>query len=341
MERLVAFDSLFRQQWHDRDPDRKFITGPELARRFEVSERTIRNDIQFMRDRLGLPCAYIPERRGYGYTEEVTSFPLSQITHGQLVLLAAGSRSLEGFPGAPFARHACDTFEKVVSVLGDSVSFNYHKVRSLISFRAGSYHSETDPRLFEQVCAALLDQEELRFTYTKLAESFDSSPPSLSSSTFGTPEPRRGHPRHLACIDGTWYLFTDDLDQRAPRKFALSRMTNLVRTGRRFTPAHPFDIDRALAAAFGAHTSGPSNRVHLRFHGISARIIAERHYHGTQSLTRNPDSTVDLVLDIVPGPELESWILGWDIGVEILEPQSLKDAIARKIQAMYRKLVDH
>jgi hypothetical protein len=141
------------------------------------------------------------------------------------------------------------------------VSFNYHKVRSLISFRAGSYHARVDPDIFETVCAALLNQEEMRFTYTKLTDGFSASLGSELGSwplALGSSAVRHGPPRHLACIDGTWYLFTDDLDQRAQRKFALSRMSDVLPTGQHFTPAYEFDIEQALAGAFGAHSSGPS-----------------------------------------------------------------------------------
>src|ERR1017187_9922117 len=51
-----------------------------LAREIEVATKTIHRDIEFMRDRLGLPVEYDSARIGYHYTEEVSAFPNIQIT---------------------------------------------------------------------------------------------------------------------------------------------------------------------------------------------------------------------------------------------------------------------
>ena len=55
-----------------------------LSREFEVSTKTIQRDIDFMRDRMGLPIDYSAQRYGFYYTEPVDSFPTLQITEGAL-----------------------------------------------------------------------------------------------------------------------------------------------------------------------------------------------------------------------------------------------------------------
>jgi len=47
----------------------------KLADELEVSTKTIQRDIDFMRDRLGLPIEYDQLHFGSVYTEPVTSFP--------------------------------------------------------------------------------------------------------------------------------------------------------------------------------------------------------------------------------------------------------------------------
>ena len=65
----------------------KFPNASTLAREIEVAAKTIHRDIEFMRDRLGLPIEYDSARIGYHYTKEVSAFPNIQITEGELFAL--------------------------------------------------------------------------------------------------------------------------------------------------------------------------------------------------------------------------------------------------------------
>jgi proteasome accessory factor B len=47
----------------------KFPNAVAMGADLEVTDRTIKRDIEFMRDRFGLPIAYHEHRYGYHYTE--------------------------------------------------------------------------------------------------------------------------------------------------------------------------------------------------------------------------------------------------------------------------------
>ena len=51
-----------------------------LARKMEVSTKTIHRDIQFMRDRWDLPIEFDPAYNGFKYTRPVDSFPMLQLS---------------------------------------------------------------------------------------------------------------------------------------------------------------------------------------------------------------------------------------------------------------------
>ena len=60
----------------------------DLARRLEVSGKTVQRDVEFMRERLKLPVVHSRAHGGYRYTEPVTGFPSLQVTEGEAVALA-------------------------------------------------------------------------------------------------------------------------------------------------------------------------------------------------------------------------------------------------------------
>jgi len=55
----------------------------KIAEEFEISAKTVQRDINFMRDRMGLPIEYDKKRFGFHYTRTVTVFPTLGITVGK------------------------------------------------------------------------------------------------------------------------------------------------------------------------------------------------------------------------------------------------------------------
>ncbi len=287
-----------------------------LATALEVSPRTIQRDIDFMRDQLGLPVDYDVVAHGFYYTREVVQFPTMKISEGELVALSVARKALTQYRGTPYEKPLRDAFEKLTAGLRDQIQFAWNgDLDASISFRAAG-HGVGDLGTFEIASQTVLQSEELEFAYHKIGGD--------------QAETRRVQPLHLACIDNQWYLFASDLDRAGGiRTFALTRMSGLTATGRRFErPAH-FSLDEHLADSFGVFSSPAAECVRLRFDAFSARLIRERDWHASQHLTAAPDGSMELSMQIGVSPEVERWVLGWGAHVEVLEPLSLRAAIAR------------
>ena len=84
----------------------KFPNASTLAEEIEVATKTIHRDIEFMRDRLGLPIEFDTRRNGYHYTEEVSAFPNIQITEGELFALVVAEKALQQYRGTNFEKAA-------------------------------------------------------------------------------------------------------------------------------------------------------------------------------------------------------------------------------------------
>jgi predicted DNA-binding transcriptional regulator YafY len=62
-----------------------YLSRKDFAEELEVTTKTIQRDIDFMRDREGIPIEYDPFRYGYYLTEPNAQFPLLEISEGELV----------------------------------------------------------------------------------------------------------------------------------------------------------------------------------------------------------------------------------------------------------------
>ena len=58
-----------------------------LSGELEVSAKTVMRDLEFMRDRLGLPLEYDAVKHGYYYTAPVRDFPTMKVTQGEVAAL--------------------------------------------------------------------------------------------------------------------------------------------------------------------------------------------------------------------------------------------------------------
>ncbi len=71
----------------------------KIAEEFEVSAKTVQRDVNFMRDRMGLPIEYEKARFGFRYTRAVTGFPAMDISAG------SGGGSPWRQPAPPLEEH--------------------------------------------------------------------------------------------------------------------------------------------------------------------------------------------------------------------------------------------
>lgn len=300
---------------------RHFPNCQKIAAELEVSAKTIQRDIDFMRDRLGLPIDYHPQEFGFFYTEAVTGFPSIEVSEGEITALLVAQKALAQYKGTPFERPLHSAFRKLTDGLKDRVSFSWTDLEDVISFRSAGA-SVSDLELFETVSKGVLRSVELEFEYRK-----------LNSTGY---EQRRVRPYHLGCLENQWYLFAEDLERRQLRTFALPRMRTVALTIKRFQRPADFSIAQVLSGSFGVHSAGKKQRIRLQFDTFAARLVAERKWHESQRVREKADGSIILQLELGGLEEIERWILSWGAHVQVLEPPRLREMIRETVSAIAR-----
>ncbi|MGI8891127.1 MAG: helix-turn-helix transcriptional regulator [Chthoniobacterales bacterium] len=312
-------------QLHAQLQARTFPNCRKLAEELEVSSKTIQRDIDFMRDRLGLPIEYDQLHFGFVYTEPVTSFPNVEVSEGEIVALFVAQKALQQYKGTPFEAPLKAAFQKIGDGLKDKISFTWSELDSSISFRSAG-RSLSDIEVFETVSRAVLRSEELEFRYRK-----------LRSSRF---EARRVRPYHLGCVENQWYLFAFDLERQQLRTFALPRVRDPQPTGAHFRRPADFSINRFLDSSFGVFRGEGKNLVRIRFDSFAAQLVRERVWHPSQKIRSLPNEELELRLQLGSLEEIERWILSWGEHATVVAPQKLIErmhATARHLATIYAK----
>jgi len=283
-----------------------------LAAELEVVTKTIYRDVEFMRDRLGLPIEFDRLRLGYYYSEEVGAFPTFQITEGELFALIVAEKALQQYRGTSFEKPLLSAIRKMEQGLPDTISLNLADVEQTISFRTTA-EPVLNLAVFDTLAKATAARRQLELTYRKPGQA--------------APERRVVDPYHLANINGEWFLFAHDHGRKDVRTFAPARIVAVRETGRSFPRPQKFSLEKRLRDSFGVHSAEGEFDVCIRFDAAIADYIREKRWHASQKATDLPDGGLELRLKLSSLVEVERWVLAWAGRAVAVAPPELVAAV--------------
>src|SRR6266581_2983716 len=216
---------------------RRYWPGEELAGQLQVSPRTLRRDIDRLRE-LGYP---IQAQRGVagGYQLAAgTALPPLVVDDEEAVALALGLQAAAQGAVEGIAEASVRALAKVVQVMPARLR---RRVQALGAMTVpasweGAGRTAVDPAVLTTIALACRDTERIRFSYT-----------APSGQQGGQQAGRHVEPHRLVLLGGRWYLVGYDLDRQGWRSYRLDRLASPDGTGIRFRAR---ELPAADAAAF-------------------------------------------------------------------------------------------
>jgi predicted DNA-binding transcriptional regulator YafY len=200
--------------------------GSVLAERLDVSHRTVRRDVDRLRE-MGYSIRATKGPHGGYRLDAGSELPPLLFDDDQVVALAVALQAATA-TGAGIEEAALRALTTVRQVMPSRLR---HRLSALefttILSRPGDAPAEqVSPEVLIALSTAVRAREVLRFDYA-----------SRHPSSGDSPAPRRRvQPHHLVTAQGRWYLVAWDLERDDWRFFRADRITPLVPTGPRFTP---------------------------------------------------------------------------------------------------------
>jgi predicted DNA-binding transcriptional regulator YafY len=208
-------------------------SAAELAERLEITERTVRRDVDRLRD-LGYPVDATPGRDGGYRLGAGAHVPPLVFDDDEAVAVVVGLRAAAGATIAGIEETSVRALAKVEQALPDRlrrrVSALNHSVVSLQ--HAHRDDVAVDPEALSLLASACRNHEEVRFDYRR---------------TDGDDSRRLVEPHQLLSAGHLWYLIAWDLRRNEWRTFRLDRLSDVEPAGGRFAPR---DIPGGDAAAY-------------------------------------------------------------------------------------------
>ena len=293
-------------------------TGVQLAERLGVTVRTVRRDVDKLRN-LGYPVyATLGVAGGYQLGAGAQLPPLL-LDDDEAVAVAVGLRTAAGGTVAGIAETSLRALAKLEQVLPSRLRHRVSSLQQMTVPLAGGAPT-VDPEVLTAVAAVCRDHQRLRFDYRDKA----------GAATFRTAEPHR-----LVHTGRRWYLVAWDIDRDDWRTFRVDRMAPRIPTGPRFTPHELSDDDVARLTSTAISTSVYPIQGSFILHASAAEV---------QEVVPPTAGRVEPIDDrscrmIVGSPSLEQlavWIavLGFDFDIE--QPAELHDVIGPIAARLHR-----
>jgi predicted DNA-binding transcriptional regulator YafY len=277
--------------------------GPELARRLEITPRTLRRDVQRLRD-LGYPVAATPGVAGGYRLGAGAALPPLLLDDEEAVAVAVSLRTAASQSVTGIAETSLRALAKLEQVLPARLRDAAAALRQA-TVALPRPAATVDPDLLTMLARACRGREVLAFRYV---------------SRDGTATQRRAEPYRLVQAGYRWYLLARDTERDDWRTFRVDRIDGPAPTGARFSRVDPPD-----AAAFVANslTTAPYRfRARVLVHA-PIQLVAEQVPPTTAMLTADGPDRCLLVTGADSLDLMAFHLARLDAPITILEPPEL------------------
>lgn len=295
----------------------------DLCAKFEVSERTLLDDLRYLKERLARQIVFDHSRNGYYNSDPGSRLPSFELSEGEVFALTLGKELLSIYTGTSFEPTLRSALDKISERLPETVQVDPEEIKSVVRFRAGAI-VPLSAKLFNDINQACDSHNQIEMQY------FAASKGETSSRTV--------NPQFLMHDRGAWYLVAYCNSRKDLRTFALHRVRDYKILESTFTPVPRDELNAWVDAAFQIEHGPEEYRVKIRFAPHSAHYIRERIWHPQQLLTDLSDGSCTLEFPASSLDEVMRWLAPYGPDATVLEPAELRDTViesARLTLAQY------
>jgi predicted DNA-binding transcriptional regulator YafY len=289
----------------------------DLAATFETSKRTIYRDIQALGE-AGVPLISVPGR-GYSLMKGYFLPPLSFSADEATMLLLGSDYMAQNFD-AQYRAAAQSASRKIEGVLPEKLREEVHYLQNSIRFiSTGAIDDKAETEMLRQLRRAIIERVTVRFRYhTRYATSGQSEQHTRETDPYG-----------LVHSLSAWHLVAYCHLRKDIRNFRLDRVERLELLPQTFQRPSDFKMQEKR------QRDQDGIIVRARFDKEIARWVRESRSYFT--IAEEEDAAGLLVtLKVRQENEILQWLLGWGCHVQVLEPASLRQSIAREATEMLR-----
>ncbi len=291
------------------------FTGTDIG----IKRRQVLEDIKFMESEQGwnIPLERIRDGHRVYFRYEDKNFsinnqPLNETEENQL---KEALLTLSRFKGMPQFEWVDEISARLDSGLGLS-----HNADKIIEFDQNNYLKGLEH--ITPIYNSILYKKAINIDYKSFKQ--DAS----QAIVF--------HPYFLKQYNNRWYVFgRNDLSQFI-MNLALDRITTIHESKKKFIPNKSVDFNEYFEDIVGVTLNNEEvvQNIVLKVSNALFPYIQTKPIHGSQKVKEQGASHMLITLDLIPNYELETMILSYGEGMELLQPKSLRDKIKKRVELL-------
>ena len=291
-----------------------------IMERLECSKPSVYRLIRVLGDRLGAPVEFDREHGGYLYRQDAAQGPYELpglwFSASELQALVVFERLLESLEPGLLAEHLKPLAGRVRELvshrrLGLSEAANRIRVLGMAARPIGEH--------FRTLAGATLQRRRLALRYRARSRDEVSD--------------REVSPQRLVHYRDNWYLDAWCHQRNALRSFSVDRVQAAREQPEPVRDVPETELEQHYASAYGIFSGKANKTAVLRFTPERARWVADERWHPLQSGQFLTDGAYQLRVPYRDERELVMDILRHGAEVEVIEPNALRDAVAKQLRA--------
>ena len=314
-ERFYKIQNLLRS--------RHFVSMQDFMSELGVSRATFKRDLEYLRDRMCAPIVYDRDQKAYGFDPAVADSTLWQLpglwfSADELQALLTMDRLLGDLQPGVLSELIAPLRKRLRGLLESGEHSAEDIARRIKILSMGS--RRVAPAHFRTIATAVLTRKRLRLRHQRRQD--------------GEVIDREVSPQRLVHYRDNWYLDAWCHKRQALRTFGLDAIETAMAVPDKDVKEISEDtLERHFASGYGIFAGSATRDAVLQFGASSARWVSRETWHPEQIGTPQLDGTYLLQFPYSQEPELVMDILKYGADVQVLAPDSLRNAVAAKLRA--------
>jgi predicted DNA-binding transcriptional regulator YafY len=308
LERIFYIDQRIREQGS--------VRLKEVEDRFEISNRQVKRDIEYLRDRLDAPIEWESAGRRYVYHSPWQGLEFADekaLLFYVFARAAAGTLAYVPLAEAGPLEQLLELVPEALRPLAQDLRYELPEFEPASVEGLGVFMRAINEG--RQVNACYRDAE-------------------------GKASDRTIEPLRLINYAGTWYCVAFDPKRNGLRTFKISRFERAALRREKASGTVPReDIDRFLDSSYGMFKGEGDKRAIIRFYGKALEIVRSEIWHPAQMKARGRDERrgeyIELTIPASRYDELIGRVLRFGADAEAVAPEEFRDAWKAEIRRMY------
>ena len=314
-ERFYKIQNLLRS--------RHFVSTQDFLEELGISRATFKRDLEYLRDRMHAPIVYDRNQEAYGFDPAIADSKLWQLpglwfSADELQALLTMDRLLGDLQPGVLSELIAPLRKRLRSLLDSGEHSAEDIARRIKILSMGS--RRVAPAHFRTIATAVLTRKRLKVRHQRRQD--------------GEVLDRELSPQRLVHYRDNWYLDAWCHKRQALRTFGLDAIeTAVVVPDKEVKEIGEDTLERHYASGYGIFAGTATKDAVLQFGANSARWVSRETWHPEQIGTPQLDGTYLLQFPYSQEPELVMDILKYGADVQVLAPESLRQAVAEKLRA--------